>query len=115
MSNYETDDSCVLRGRIPVIRDIVHPYSQLSGRRVPQRLAAEMVLPPLFPVHRLSGLKRADWNFFFHIFKKYLVFTFSACTFSDLLGTHQRSKNAKLGGVLREIYMSAKFEKRVVF
>ena len=31
---------------------------------------------------------------------------------SDLLGTHQRSKNAKLGGLLRKIHMSAKFEKR---
>ena len=29
--------------------------------------------PPLnkkFPVHRPGGLKRADWNFVFHIFKK---------------------------------------------
>ena len=34
--------------------------------------------PPLnikvFPVHRPGALKRADWNFFFHIFKKYSFF-----------------------------------------
>ena len=31
---------------------------------------------------------------------------------SDLLGTHQHSKNAKLGGLLRKIRMSVKFEIR---
>ena len=36
----------------------------------------------LFPVQRPSGLKRADWNFFFHIYKK-KIFLLSPppCTF----------------------------------
>ena len=31
---------------------------------------------------------------------------------SDYLGMHQRSKNVKLGDLLRKIHMSSKFEKR---
>ena len=42
-----------------------------SGRGVK---ACRVVRPPLnkklFPVHRPGGLKRSDWNFFFHIFIK---------------------------------------------
>ena len=34
---------------------------------------------------------------------------------SESLGTHQRSKNAKLGGLLNRIRMSLKFEKGVLF
>ena len=34
----------------------------------------------LFPVYRPGGSKRADWNFFFHLFNFYF-FYFSPCTF----------------------------------
>ena len=37
------------------------------------------LMPPLnkklFPVYRPGGSKRADWNFFFHLFKKKKMFT----------------------------------------
>ena len=53
-----------------------YPIKMIRGR---QMFYLQAVRPPLnkklFPVHRPSGLKRANWNFYFHI-SKIFVFTF---------------------------------------
>ena len=47
--------------------DILTQNAKLLSLRPP-------LIEKLFPVHRPSGLKRADWNFFFMIFEKSCFF-----------------------------------------
>ena len=80
----------------------LYRHFQISG----ELLLVWILRPPLdkelFPVHCPSGLKRADWNFFFSDFQQKNIFhTFPPCTFlfikKDKSGKKKRNPDRPTG------------------